>query len=442
MRPLSSTLALLLSLSALAITQPSAAQTTDMDALSQAARRAPRDAEVQTAYGRALLRAGRYRDAERTLKVAARLRHADPAALYLVAEVAFARRDYRASRAACRPIERVGRDSLLARVCRARAFLVWNRAGRAFEELEAALAEDANNFDALFALGEAHRLRMDIPHAEEAYGRAIAADATRFEPHLGLGQLYAAARRSADAIRELRAALRLDAQNPDAAYELGTLRSGADAIRLLGQAVATRPGWADAQLALGTAKFAAGDSAGARAAFEVALHEDSRLSSAHVGLGRILAASDDAEGAEREYQAAIALVANDAAAVLALGELYESTERFQPAFEQYQRAADLDPQNPDGLVHAARLALAQDRGVLASGFLDRLLRAHPRLAVGLALYGDALASTDRTRARDYYQRALAGEGEVDRAHVEQAMRALDAPQTRRPGLRRATVPGR
>ncbi|NOY91468.1 MAG: tetratricopeptide repeat protein [Deltaproteobacteria bacterium] len=438
MRYLLSTLTFALCLGA----QVAVAQSPDLDALAQAARHAARDADAQTAYGRALLRAGRYRDAARTLKIAARLRHADPAALYLVAEVAFARRDYRASRAACRPIERAGRDSLLARVCRARAFLVWNRAGRAFEELEAALAEDPGNFDALFALGEAHRLRADVTHAEEAYRRAIAADTTRFEPHLGLGRLYAAARRHDDAVRELGVAARLDPASPDVAFELGRLSEGDDAIRLLQQAVTTRPGWADAQLALGQAKFAAGDTAGARAAFEAALRSDSRLSPAHVGLGRILAAAGDVEGAEREYRAAIELVANDAAAVLALGELYEASERTQQAFEQYQRAADLDPRDPAGLVHAARLALSQHRSVLATGFLDRLLRAHPRLAVGLALYGDALAATDRTRARDYYQRSLSAEGEVDRARVQAAIRELDAPRQHQPGLRRATVPGR
>jgi len=210
----------------------------------------------------------------------------------------------------------------------------------------------------------------------------------------------------------------------------------------LSLATTTRPAWGDAQLALGQAKLSAGDTEGARAAFEAALHVDSHLSPAHVGLGRILAAAGDSAGAEREFQAAIELVANDAGAVLALGELYESTERTQQAFEQYQHAADLDPRNPAGLVHAARLALAQHRSVLATGNLDRLLRAHPRLAVALALYGDALAGSDRARARDFYQRALAGEGEVDRAHVQQAIQALDAPQTRNPGLRRATVPGR
>lgn len=418
------------------------AQGSDLDALSAAARQAPRDAEAQTGYGRALLRAGRYRDAERVLKLAARLRHDEPAALYLVAEVAFARRNYRASRAACRPIERAGRDSLLARVCRARAFLVWNRAGRAFEELEAALAESPNDFDALFALGEAYRLRADVANAESAYQRAITADGARFEPHLGLGQLYAAAGRAADAERELRQALTLDPQTPDAAYELGRLTHGDESVRLLTQAAATRPDWGDAQLALGEAKLAAGDADGARAAFTAALHADSHLSPAHVGLGRILAAAGDHEGAEREYQAALALVANDAGAVLALGELYESMERFQDAFEQYQHAADLDPRNPQGLLHAARLAIARQRSVLATGYLDRLLRAHPRSAAGLALYGDALANTDRERAREYYQRALEGQGELDRAHVQQAMQQLAQPQRRQPGLRRATVPGR
>jgi len=435
--PLISSLLMTLALPASGLAQQAA-----LEQLAAAARANRRDAAALTAYGRALLRAGRHREAERQLRSAARLQPGDLQALYAVAEVAFARMDYQAARNACRPIERAARESVLARVCRARAFLVWNRAGRAFEELEAAIALEPGNFDALFALGEAHRLRANVAEAEPAYRAAIAIDATRYEPHLGLGRLFAAAEREADARRELREASSLDADNPEIQYELGMLSAGAERLALLGGAAAGRPGWGEAQLALGEARLAARDLEGARAAFEAALAANERLSSAHTGLGRILQEQGDLGGAEEAYRRALELVSNTAGAELALGQLMESTERISEAFGHFERAATIDPSDPSGLLAAARLALRQERMTTAAGYLDQL-RRNPRfqnLSEALALYGDVLAAGgDRARARQMYEEALGGTGEVDRARIQAALRLLAQPQAREQ-RRRATVP--
>ena len=109
-----------------------------------------------------------------------------------------------------------------------------------------------------------------------------------------------------------------------------------------------------------------------------------------------------------------------------LADLLAQKQDYEGAFEQYRLAADLDPRSPVALLSATRLALTVNRDVLAAGFLDRLLEAHPDLAAGLALYGDVMkARADRNAARDYYQRALRGRGELsDRPRVEAAIREL------------------
>jgi tetratricopeptide (TPR) repeat protein len=117
-------------------------------------------------------------------------------------------------------------------------------------------------------------------------------------------------------------------------------------------------------------------------------------------------------------------VPNDPTSVLALADVFAQTDRVEEAYEQYRHAADLNPRDPSPLLRAAQLAIQQNRAVLATGFLDRVLAAQPNNAQALALYGDALASREPARARDYYQRALRGTGEFDRAHVEQALRTL------------------
>lgn len=235
-----------------------AAQESALEGLRAAARAAPRDYDAQLALGRALLEAGRYREAAAQLRRAAGLRRGDAAALYEVARVDFEQHEHQRARAQCRAVARAAQGTPLGRVCQARAFLAWNRSARAFEELEAALEQAPNDFEALLALGDAHRLRAAVPEAEDAYRRAIAADGRRAEPHLGLGQLYAQASRRQEAVAALRRAHELAPDDPDVDYELGRALSGEDAVRHLREAVQNRPTWALAHAGLGDALLALG----------------------------------------------------------------------------------------------------------------------------------------------------------------------------------------
>jgi tetratricopeptide (TPR) repeat protein len=134
-------------------------------------------------------------------------------------------------------------------------------------------------------------------------------------------------------------------------------------------------------------------------------------------------------------------VPNASRAQLALARLYEATDRSEEALEQYRATADTDPSDPEPLLSAARLALTLERDVLAAGYLDRLLERHPRLARGLALYGDVMRARGmRDEARQYYRKALdEGRGELDREQVTQALAALDEPESSGEELQPAVV---
>lgn len=412
---------------ALFVAATARAQETELDRLRAAARESPRDHAAQRALGIALLRAGRYREAEQQLTRASRLApRGSLEALFDVARVSFARGDHSAAERACRALQRADRGAVLTRVCNARADLVWNRSARAFAELEAALASAPNDYEALFALGEAHRRRAAVSEAESAYQRAAQARPGEADPYLGLGRLYAAAGRRDDAVRALRRAMELDGSSPEIAFELGRLLASTDEGRqLLARAVANRPDWPEAQVAAADAMLAAGQLDAAEAAYRAAIRAHADNAPAHSGLGRALIRRGDLAGAEQELRRALALVANDPESALALGDVLAQTDRAEEAFEQYRHAADLDPRNPAGLLRAAELAVRLNRDVLASGFLDRVLQAQPNLAAALALYGDVMrARRDTAQARQYYQRALQGTGDLDRARVEQALREL------------------
>ncbi|MBX7191819.1 MAG: tetratricopeptide repeat protein [Sandaracinaceae bacterium] len=403
---------------------PVHAQETELPHLREAAQAAPRDAAAQRALGIALLRAGRYREARQQLERTSRLSRGSLEALFDVARVSFAERDHRASETACRAMGRAQKAAPLTRVCQARSDLVWARSARAFEELQQALAADPSLYEGLYALGEAHRLRAATADAEAAYQRAIAARATSAEPHLGLGRLYAAVGRRDEAVRALRRALELDGTDPEIQFELGRLLADDEGRALLARAVAGRPSWPEAQTSLGDLLAAASQNEPAEAAYRAAIAARADHEPAHAGLGRVLAARGEDAGAEASLRRALELVSNDQTAMMSLADVLARTQRVEEAYESYRAAYGFDARNAEPMLRAARLALGQERDVLASGFLDSILRNQPENGEALALYGDVMvARRDRTQARQYYEHALRA-GARDRARIETALRGL------------------
>jgi tetratricopeptide (TPR) repeat protein len=394
---------------AVSFAAPSArAQEPEIAAAQAAARTQSRDAVVVRRHAVVLLRAGRFDDSMRAFHRVSQLRRNDPAALYEEASVGFAKNDYRVARSACSALHAHFSETVYYHVCLARSQLTLNRSARAFEELAIAVAIDPNVYELQHALGEAHRLRMDMAEGEAAYREAIRLAPSEAAPHLGLGRLYNAAGRRAEALTELRAAAALDPTWPDVQYELGALVGGAEGLALVRSAVTGCPRVAASQLALGDLEMVLGTPEAARVAYAAAIALDEHLVGARIGIGRALAALGRDAEAEVALAYALTMVPNSTATHMALGEIHARTERYEDAFEDYRRAADGSPGNPTPLLMGARLALTHGRDSLAQAFLDRLLAMNDGLGDAHALAGDV-----RTNRRDWpaavaaYQRALA-----------------------------------
>ncbi|MFT3923430.1 MAG: tetratricopeptide repeat protein [Myxococcales bacterium] len=324
---------------------PGSAQAGELPALEAAAKAAPKDLAAQSALGRAYLRAGRFADAAKQFERAEGLAPLDPQAVTQRAEVAIAQGDYKQARNQCKKLFKEQKGSALAHVCMARAFLAWNRSERAFEELAAATAQDPNLGEAQLVLGHAHRIRNQVAEAETAYKRGKENRGLAAEAGLGLGRLYAAAGQKDDAVASLREALSLDPLWPEIQYELGVLLgSTPEARNLLAQAVAGRPGWADAARALGDAQRQAGELAGAEDGYRKALATDRNMLAAHLGLAEVLLAKAQPAEAEAEVKAALALVANDARATLLLAEIQVKQGLVDEGIDTFRHAADLRSQ--------------------------------------------------------------------------------------------------
>jgi tetratricopeptide (TPR) repeat protein len=413
---LASTLALSFSFASSSFAQESA-----LPALRQAAKAAPADAAAQAALGRAMIEAGRLKDAEAQLRLASKLAKGSIESLYDLARVQFATGDYKASRKACRELTEKDANHVLSHVCDARALLVWRRASRAFEHIDKAMALQPGNAEAQLALADARRMQGDFTGAIDAYQKLIAS-APSADAYLGLSLVHAVQNRNADAVAALEKAVALDGDDPDVLYELGRRITGKRAIELLKAALAGRPGWPEAELELAIAQLHAGDAATAEAALRavrvklpgnpvaVAQH-----ASALVALGRY-------QEAEPELQSALKAIPNDYDAALALARLYENTNRHEEAFTQYRSAGDLKRESPEALLLAARLGVRLQRATLASALLEKALERAPKNAEVLALYGEVLLSRgDKKGAKEQLQRALAGEGPIDRAAVQKKL---------------------
>ncbi|MBN1653879.1 MAG: tetratricopeptide repeat protein [Deltaproteobacteria bacterium] len=410
---------------ALLVTTRALGQETVLKQLKAEARSAPRDVAAQSALGQALLKAGRWKEAEQQLEKVARLRGNAIEARYDVVKVKFESGDYRPARAACRELSRENANCPLVHVCMARAFLVWKRSARAFEELDKALALDPENIEALLALGDAHRLRGSYKESQTAYQRVLTLLPNDSRAFVGIGRIMAITNRRAEAVEAFRSAIRNDPQSPAIQFELARLIGGDEGLTLLQQAVQGRPKWAEAEIALAELYLSSGKVDIAEKIAADVLKRTPTRADAYTILGRARLKVDNLQEAEKALRRALELVPNDPLAALTLANVLAESERYEEAFEQYRIAADLAPNDTEALVKAAELGMRLGRNALATGFLDRALERERNSAKILSLYADVLsARNDREQARRYYERALKAPGEIDRERIKRRLREL------------------
>jgi tetratricopeptide (TPR) repeat protein len=419
---------LLALLPALAVARTAHAQESQLAQLRTAA--ASHDPQAVIALGRGLRRAGHYDEAARTLQGAARgATRVD--ALWEIARVRFDQGNFHTSQAACNALPGGG---ILQHVCMGRAHLVWHRVALAQREITAAQAIDANNGELKLLVADAHRLAGEVPPAEENYHAAATALPGRADPFLGLAQLYETAQRFDDALANFRHAVETDANDPEANLGLGRFlmrrrHDHAGATPYLRSANENHPRWSPALVAFGEAQLAAGSVTDALTSFQSAIQILANEPGAQSGLGRARLRNNQAAEAEQPLRTAIEQVPNDADARQALAEVLARTNRGEESLEEWNRAIDLVPTDPAPRLRAAEQARSMGQNSLARAYVDRVLSDDQQYAPALLMRADiAFEDNDRTNARQLYQAALNGHGDIDRAHAQQRIAEIDAPQ--------------
>jgi tetratricopeptide (TPR) repeat protein len=97
------------------------------------------------------------------------------------------------------------------------------RLDEAITHLEAALAADPKDQDALTNLGIAHASKGDYPQAEECFQRALKIRPDHYLVHFNLGLLARLKNDTTRAITEFQAAARIGSDNPNPMLRLATI---------------------------------------------------------------------------------------------------------------------------------------------------------------------------------------------------------------------------
>jgi tetratricopeptide (TPR) repeat protein len=408
-------------------------QESQVDSLAANVRAHPGDADAALALGRALRRAGRTQEALAQLRAGIGRLAGFPATGALVHEISRVYADAHDFNSAMGMCEKFRKNPglpmpLEGHVCAAEAQLVRQRASEALVETAAALAIDPRSYDAKVAEGRAYELELDLGKAESSLREALALRDDEPGAHLALGRVLVKAGRRADGIPELRKALALDPDGPEALYELANaLGSDPESVGLLQHATRERPKFGDAWLALAGRELAAARLPEAAKAAKTASDIDPKDAHARLILAQIAFAEGRFDDALSTGNAVLKAMPNNAAAQLLVADTNAKRGDIDVALEQYQTAWGLDHSNPAPLVSACVASHLQGRDTTARAFGARATQEFPSWGPAWVALGDALvAQREPALAKDAYAKALAATGgAIDRADVQRKLAAMD-----------------
>jgi tetratricopeptide (TPR) repeat protein len=406
------------------------AQESQVDPLRAAARAGAGDPAAALALGRALRRAGHLSEATAELRRGVALAASRPDMLthlhWELARVPMDRSDFHQAFAACGVLGRIRGAAAEGHACAADAHLAWQRATEALAETTEALAKDPRCYEAKVAEGRAYDFALDAAKSEAAFREAIAWRADGVDAHVGLGRVLLKNGRKDEALTELRKAVDLDPNGPDALYELAmALPPGTESTALLEQATRERPSFVDAWLALGAQNLSAGRIAQAKTAAQAVTRSDPKSVGSRVLLGKVALAESRPDDAIKEAETALKILPNSAPARLLIADANAKKGEIDRALEAYQAAWGLDHGDPTPLVHASEACHEAGRDTSARAFGVKATQEFPEWGPAWVALGDALlAQREKRPAHDAYSKALSVNGPIDRSGVQKKLAEL------------------
>lgn len=406
-----------------------AAQESSIDGAKSAAAASASDPAAALAYGRALRRAGKYDDATRELRRGVAIARAAESLATLhweIARVFIDRRDFSQAMVSCKVAGAQTGQAARGHACTAEAHLLWRRGSEALTETAAAMSGGNKLYEAKVAEARAHGIALKDSDAEAAFKEAISWKPDDPLAHFYYGRFLVDTSKTDAGIAELKIAVQKDANDPDAAYELGkALGSTPEAATHLERANKERSGFTPALVRQAEVLVALGRIADARKAADAAAKSGLQDASIHLALGRVSLAEGKPDVALASAKSALGIMPNSAGAKLLTADAYAAKKEIDLAIEAYQAAYGLDHSDPAALVHASEACRANGRATSAKAFGDKATKEFPTWGPAWVALGDALvADKEPTQAKTAYETALKSKGPVDQAAVRAKIAAL------------------
>ncbi|MCS6988315.1 MAG: tetratricopeptide repeat protein [Chloroherpetonaceae bacterium] len=179
---------------------------------------------------------------------------------------------------------------------------------------------------------------------------------------------------------------RLDALESPSLFEKPPRAKRYDAIvNAFKNAVARKPDFADAHMAMGMAYFGMGDARNAACAYREVIRLKPDDVEAYNALAIAYAEQGYYESAAQTLESAIKLKPDFLDARASLGRVYERQERWRDALAQYKLILELDENNADAHFRAGMIYARLKENFLASVHYGALKRLNPSLASRLYL---------------------------------------------------------
>jgi serine/threonine protein kinase/tetratricopeptide (TPR) repeat protein len=265
--------------------------------------------------------------------------------------------------------------------------------------LTAALALRSESPGVYLNLGVALHAKKDLEGAVREYRAALKIDPNYAQAHHNLGNILFDQKDLEGAVREYRAALKIDPNYAPAHHNLGRAlyykRDLEGAVREYRAALKIDPNYARAHHNLGVALEDKKDPEGAVREYRAALKIDPNYARAHHNLGRALFGKRDLAGAIREYRAALAIDPNYARAHHNLGNVLYAQKDLEGAVREYRAALKIDPKNASAHFNLGRALNAQKDVEGAVRAYRAAVEADPNLAEAHCNLGHTLLNLGR-----------------------------------------------
>jgi tetratricopeptide (TPR) repeat protein len=314
-----------------------------------------------------------------------------PNAKYVLAEYYLRLGRVEDARATLTPLLRDDASFVGASVRLARVEVIAQKNAEAHRLIEAVLAREPKNAEALITRGKLYLTEGNTVNALSAFTTAVDANPRSIEAHLALAQTYALRGAAKEATTAFNDALKLDGNNMEGRLGLARLQissgTAADAVPLMLKIVEENPRHLEARLLLLHGLMAVRDLPQATQQLNVLMQANPNSATVQTAAGMLATMKNDTEGARTAYRRALDADPRSYQALAGLLTSEMQHKNFGPARELIEKQLAANPNDPNVLLMSAQTYDALGDTVAMEKALKKTVDVDPQSMQAYAMLG-------------------------------------------------------